>query len=201
MAVEPVRVGIESPTKGIQVAIRHEMYHPEDPSKTFICAQRLREVWSHHHDVIDTIFVSTKYSDKDKNTIWDRFRRILSILILIGWSANDLRSKFRSDFLRAEHRTDNDLPFAGDQLSFLGNWEFVFGEKQFAFIPAIIEESDYSHIQRIERNLRLPFSEKPIQVGDGAYGHVSKVTLPPRCLRHITKQIDNIGVRIEYRRT
>lgn len=38
MAVEPVRIGLESATKGIQVAIRREMYHPEDPSKTFICS-------------------------------------------------------------------------------------------------------------------------------------------------------------------
>ena len=178
------------------------MYHPDDPSRMFICKNRLRGVWDENRRHFDTIFPSTKYSNEESTTIWKHFRRILSILILIGWSADDLRSKFRSDFLRVERRTDDDLPFTNpDQLSFLANWALMFGEKQFLFIPAIIEESDDSYIQVIDRNMRLPFSEKPVHVGDGAYGHVLKVTLPRRYLRHRTKQTENNKVRREYRRT
>ena len=71
----------------------------------------------------------------------------------------------------------------------------MFWSTQFAFIPAILEESDYSQIQSIERNIRLPFSKRPVQVGDGAYGNVSKVTIAPRCLRHKIKQHENYRVR------
>ncbi len=196
MPTEPMNGGVDSPTRVVQEAIRRNMYHPDDPSKTFICEKRLSDVWSDHHHVIDTIFPSTKYTAEDKKAIKDRFIRILSILILIGWSPDELRSEFRSDFLRAKGRTDDDLPFTGGRLSFLGNRYLIFEEKQFAFIPAIIEESDDSHIQQIEKNKRLPFSGRPDQVGDGAYGHVVKVTLPPRYLLHIKTRTDNTRVRI-----
>ncbi len=201
MPTEPMDGRVDSSTRAIQAAIRCNMYHPDDPSKTFICEQRLSDVWYDHHHVIDTIFSSTEYTDEDKRAIRHRFLRILSILILMGWSPDQLCSEFRSKFLLAEGRTDRDLPFIGGQLNFLGNWDLFFEEKQMAFLPAIIEESDYSHIQRLGKNIRLPFSERPDQVGDGAYGHVVKVTIPPRCLLHTTKQTDNTRVRIRYQLT
>ena len=201
MPIEPMNGGADSPTRAIQAAIHRGMYHPDDPSKMFICENRLSHAWSDHHHVIDIIFPSTSYTIEDKKAIRHHFLRILSILIFMGWSPGKLRSKFRSDLLPAEGRTDHDLPFTGGQLDFLGNEYLIFKEKQFAFIPAIIEESDYSHIQVIQQNIRLPFSGKPDQVGDGAYGHVVKVTLPPRYLFHIIKQTDNTRVRIGNRPT
>ena len=198
MPSEPAKAKAGSPIKAIQEAIRSKMYNSDDPSdtaKVFITEYNLELAWR-DHDLI-TIFPSSKFTKENRDNIRARFIRVLSILILIGWSNEDLLTKFRSQFLRATGREDKDLPLAEENLAFLDTSTFVFWQQQFAFCPAIVEESDYSHIQEIEKDKRLPFSGKPVQVGDGAYGTVSKVVIAPRCLRHIDRETQNTQVVLE----
>ena len=112
MATEHAKSKSVNPTKAIQASIRNKMYYsgdPSDTSKMFICKRDLYDAWADHH--LSTLFPASKYSDEDIRRIRREFLRILSTLILIGWSAEDLLTRFRSDFLRAGDRTDRDLPF------------------------------------------------------------------------------------------
>ena len=197
MPPEPTRGKVASPVKALQDAIRTRMYNADDPSdasRVFICEHNLQRAWRDHD--LKTIFPSTKFSSEERETIRERFLRALSVLILIGWSGDDLVNKFRSQFLRVEGREDKDLPLDEEKLGFLDTSSFIFWQQQFAFCPAIIEESESSHIQRIKTDKRLPFTGKPVEVGGGAYGSVSQVTIAPRCLRHIGKETENIKVAI-----
>ena len=197
MPPEPPTGRVVSPVKALQDAIRTRMYNADDPSdasRLFICEHNLQRAWRDHD--LKTIFPSTKFSPEERETIRERFLRVLSVLILIGWSGDDLVNKFRSQFLRVEGREDINLPLDEGKLGFLDISSFMFWQQQFAFCPAIIEESESSHIQRIKTDKRLPFTGKPVEVGGGAYGTVSQVTIAPRCLRHIGKDTENIKVAI-----
>ena len=197
MPPEPTKGRVASPVKALQDAIRTRMYNADDPSdasRVFICEHNLQRAWRDHD--LKTIFPSSKFSSEERETIRDRFLRALSVLILIGWSGDDLVNRFRSQFLRVEGREDKDLPLDEEKLGFLDTSSFMFWQQQFAFCPATIEESESSHIQRIKTDKRLPFTGKPIEVGGGAYGSVSQVTIAPRCLRHIGKETENIKVAI-----
>ena len=199
MPSDPTRERTISPVSSLQDAIRTRMYNADDPSdasRIFICEQDLLNAWQNHN--LNTIFPPTKYNPEEIETIRNRFLRVLSVLIFIGWSSDDLVSKFRSQFLRAGGREDNDLPIDKEKLKFLDASFYMFWQYQFAFCPAIILESGNSHIQRIETNRRLPFSGKPVEVGGGAYGRVSQVTIAPRCLRHTENPTENFKVTRHY---
>ncbi len=199
MPSDPTNGKTISPLKSLQDAIRTRMYNADDPSdasRVFICEHDLQRAWRDHD--LKTIFPPTKYSPEEIETIRDHFLRVLSVLILIGWSSDNLVNKFRSQFLRAVGREDNDLPIDEKELEFLDTSSFTFWQQQFAFCPAIILESEYSHIQRIEEDRRLPLSGKPVEVGGGAYGRVSQVTIAPRCLRHTENSTDNFKVTCHY---
>lgn len=188
-----------SPLRSLQESIRTRMYNAENPSdasRVFICEHNLQRAWRDHD--LRSIFPPTKYSLEEIEAIRDRFLRVLSILILIGWSRDDLVTKFRYHFLRTVGREDNDLPIDEEKLEFLDTSSFMFWQHQFAFCPAIILESEYSHIQRIEIDRRLPFSGKPVEVKSGAYGWVSQVTIAPRCLRHTENHTENSKVIRNY---
>ena len=188
-----------SPVKLIHDDIRTRMYNADDPSdasRVFICEHNLQRAWKDH--ALTTIFPQTKYSPEEIKTIRDRFLRVLSVLILIGWSSDDLVNKFRSQFLRAVGREDKYLPIDEGKLEFLDTSSFMFWQQQFAFCPTIVEESEHSHIQRIETDRRMPFCGKPVEVGGGAYGRVSQVTIAPRCLRHTDNGTDNFKVACHY---
>ena len=201
MPPESTKGKVVSPIKALQDAIRNGMYNAKDASdssRVFICEHNLQEAWR-DHDLI-TIFPSTKFSAEDRKTIRERFLRVLSILILIGWSGDDLVNKFRSQFLRAaEAREDKNLPLDEEKLVFLDTSTYMFWQQQFAFCPAIIEEYENSHIQTIEADIRLPFTGKLVEMGGGAYGIVSQVTIAPRCLRHMGNGSDNFKVAISLR--
>lgn len=187
MPPEPAKTKVINPVKAIQEAIRSKMHNSDDPSdasKVFICEEDLKEAWR-DHDLV-TIFPSTKFNNEEREVIREHFLRVLSILILVGWSNEDLLTKFRPQFLRVAGRRDENLPLSEEELAFLDTSAFIFGQQQFAFYPAIIEAFDRSYIQKIEKAKRLPFSGKPEKVGEGAYGIVSKVVIAPRCLRHIS---------------
>ena len=199
MPSDPTRERTISPVSSLQDAIRTRMYNADDPSdasRIFICEHDLQTAWQNHN--LNTIFPPTKYSPEEIETIRNRFLRVLSVLIFIGWSSDDLVNKFRSQFLRAGGREDNDLPIDKEKLKFLDASFYMFWQYQFAFCPAIILESGNSHIQRIETNRRLPFSGKPVEVGGGAYGRVSQVTIAPRCLRHTENSTENFKVTRHY---
>ena len=200
MPSDPTKEKTISPLKSVQDAIRTRMHNAEDPSdasRVFICEDDLQRAWQNHD--LKTIFPPTKYSREELETIRDRFLRVLSVLIFIGWSSDDLVNKFRSQFLRVVGREDNNLPMNKEKLEeFLDTSFYMFWHLQFAFCPAIIQESGYSHIQRIETDRRLPFSGKPVEVGGGAYGRVSQVTIAPRCLRHTENGTDNFKVTRHY---
>ena len=184
MPSDPTRERTISPVKLLQDAIRTRMYNADDPldaSRVFICEHNLQRAWRDHD--LKSIFPPTKYNLEEIETIRDRFLRVLSVLILIGWSGDDLVNKFRSQFLRTAGREDKDLPIEERKLEFLDTFSFTFWQHQFAFCPAIIVEYEYSRIQTIETGRRLPFSGKLVEVGGGAYGKVSQVTIAPRCLR------------------
>ena len=195
MSPESTKGRVVSPIKALQDAIRTRMYNADDASdasRVFICEYNLQRAWRDHD--LKTIFPSTKFSAEERETIREHFLHVLSILILIGWSGDDLVNKFRSQFLRVEGREDKDLPLDEGKLGFLDTSSFMFWQHQFAFCPAIIQESENSHIQRIEADRRLPFTGKPVEVGGGAYGSVSQVTIAPRCLRHIDRGTENFKV-------
>ena len=195
MPPELTKGKIVSPLRSLQDAIRTRMYNTDDPSdasRVFICEHDLQRAWRDHD--LKTIFPPSKYSLDEIEAIRDRFLRVLSVLILIGWSSDDLVNKFRSQFLRIAGREDNDLPIDEEKLEFLDTSSFMFWQQQFAFCPAIILESEYSLIQKIDANRRLPFSGKPVEVGGGAYGRVSQVTIAPRCLRHTQNHTENFKV-------
>lgn len=195
MPPESTKGKVVSPIKALQDAIRTSMYNADDASRVFVCEHNLQEAWRDHD--LRTIFPSYKFSAEERGTIRERFLRVLSILILIGWSADDLVNKFRYQFLRAaEGRADKDLPLDEGKLGFLDTFSYMFWQQQFAFCPAIIEERENSHIQRIKSDRRLPFTGKPVEVGGGAYGSVSQVTIAPRCLRHWGKKVENFEVAI-----
>ena len=199
MPSDPTKGQMISPVKSLQDAIRTEMYNADDPSdasRVFICEHNLHTAWRDHD--LKSIFPPTKYSPEEIKTIRDRFLRVLSVLILVGWSSDDLVNKFRPQFLRAAGREDSDLPLDREKLEFLDTSSFMFWQQQFAFCPAIILESEYSHIQRIEKERRLPFSGKPVEVGGGAYGRVSQIIIAPRCLRHAENSTDNFKVICHY---
>ena len=184
MPSDPTEGQAVSLVESLQDAIRTRMYNADDPldaSRVFICEHNLQRAWRDHD--LKSIFPPSKYRQEEIDTIRDRFLRVLSALILIGWSSDDLVSKFRSQFLRTPGREDKDLPIDRSQLGFLRPFSFTFWQQQFAFCPAIIVEYEYSRIQTIETGRRLPFSGKLVEVGGGAYGKVSQVTIAPRCLR------------------
>ena len=194
MSTEPEKTNAASPVKAIQEAIRAGMYNSDDPSdasKVFICEHNLELAWRGHD--LKNIFPSTKFDNEDRKVIRESFIRVLSILLLIGWSIKDLKNKFRPLFLRAG-REDNKFPLPEEQLSFLDTSSFIFWQQQFAFYPAIIQESETSYIQEIEKNRRLPFSGKPVEVGHGGYGRVSRESIAPRCLQNRGKHTENFEV-------
>ena len=195
MSPKSTKGNVINPVKALQDAIRTRMYNADDASdvsRMFICEYNLQRAWRDQD--LRTIFPSTKFSAEERETIRERFLRALSVLILIGWSCHDLVSKFRTHFLRVEGREDKDLPLDEGKLGFLDTSSFMFWQQQFAFCPAIIEEFENSHLQRIEGNIRLPFDGKPVEVGGGGYGRVSQVTIAPRCLRHRGKKTENFEV-------
>ena len=197
MPPDPTNGNTISPVKSLQDAIRTGMHNADDPSdasRIFICEHNLQRAWRDHD--LKSIFPPSKYSPEERKTIRDRFLRVLSVLILIGWSSDDLLNKFHFQFLRAVGREDINLPIDKEKLEFLDTSSFVFWQHQFAFCPAVVLESEYSHIQRIEKDKRLPFTGKRVEVGGGAYGSVSQVTIAPRCLRHIDRKTENIEVAI-----
>ena len=146
----------------------------------FICDHELRDIWVNHN--LTSLFPSSKYSDEERKKIGKDYLRVLSILILVGWSLDDLVTKFRTQFLRAPGRADRDLPLNRDQLSFLNNSAFTFTRHQYHFVPAVIEQSDTCYIQEI-KDRPLPFTKSTSPVGDGAFGTVSFVTIAPRCIQ------------------
>ena len=197
MSPESVRGEVANPVKAVQTAICGKMYNSENPSdtsKTFICYHDLRDLWR-EHDLISLF--PPELNDGERKKIKDQYLQVLSILIFIGWSSDDILARFRSEFLRAillrddanlpfNLHADANLPFNEAQLAFLGSSANMFRQQQFAFIPAIIEESGDGYIQMIDGNRRLPFSEQPVHIGDGAYGNVTQVVIAARCFRNLS---------------
>ena len=197
MSPESVRGEVADPVKAVQTAICGKMYNSENPSdtsKTFIRYHDLRDLWR-EHDLISLF--PPGFNDDQRQQIKDQYLQVLSILIFIGWSSDDILATFRFEFCRAILLRDNanlrfnlhadaNLPFNEAQLAFLGSSANMFGQQQFAFIPAIIEESGDGYIQMIDGNRRLPFSEQPVHIGEGAYGNVTQVVIAARCFRNLS---------------
>ena len=173
------------------------MHNADNGSKRFITEEGLSEVWA---DVcFRDLFPESEWHDEEITSIRKCYRKILSILILIGWpniGTSDL-DWFRESFLSSANnqRNDTSLPLSEDDLDLEGPQAADFLQWQYAFCPVVIEERPGSFIQRIEKERRLPFIGDQTPLGYGGFGEVAKVTVAPRCYRDVAKNQDNNQVR------
>ena len=164
----------------IQNALLDAMHLKDYGSEKFICGERLKKVWRSHP--VKSVPAFENYDDYELEQVEERFLRVLSILVLIGW---DLR-RFRPVFLRGDDLDDCELPFTKGKLHELRLQEQNFLERQWMFTPAVIQNTTEASKQSIDTNRRLPFIEKPVDLGTGGFGTVTKRLIAVDCYEETT---------------
>ena len=171
--------------KQILGEINSVLKRPEKPEKSFICGQDLRSIWATSSARIVTLLQPDQLSPDQIHVIQLRMIMILSTLVSIG--AMDCLANFRSRFFDpnsgAPLLTDDDMPFTMEQLTFLDGGSALsqlFYQRQFQFTPVVIEFTKNQRIQLIENRMaRLPFIYSEQDIGEGSYGKVDRVKIPP----------------------
>lgn len=171
--------------KQILDEINSVLKRPEKPEKSFICGQDLRSIWATSSARIVTLLQPDQLSPDQIHVIQLRMIMILSTLVSIG--AMDCMANFRSRFFDpnsgAPLLTDDDMPFTMEQLTFLDGGSALsqlFYQRQFQFTPVVIEFTRNQRIQLIENRIaRLPFIYSEQDIGEGSYGKVDRVRIPP----------------------
>jgi serine/threonine protein kinase len=173
----------EQTKRSVQLEIKDATYN-QGTHKAFICKVDLESIWR-NSTKIRTIFGSSPaWTDNELDNIQNNFVKIISILVSINSAqVNQFRELFYAFRGGGRDRTDKDLPFTEDETHFLGADQELFLEKQYAFLPVTIEQSDESQTQEVEQQYRLPFLEEGLALGCGGFGTVFKVKVAPRYLR------------------
>ena len=181
---------IQKAIERIQDSILQKMNRKNEQSNqptAFILEADLKEAWEGH--TLQSIFPGWK--EDDLQEIRNRYRKTLSILIVINWHGlqDDL---FGEEFFGHSDRRDEDLPFVESQCKFLGLGAHLFEVWQHAFMPAIIESYENAHIQIIEPHRRLPFISEGEYMGSGTYGTVWKRSIARGCYHDKSQQLENM---------
>ena len=161
------------------------MHHTQDPSKMFISDSELRAVWQEY--LLSTIFPAQRWTPEQWQQIRKDYLKVLSILIWIDWTP--IAENFRAVFFMHPDRSDANLPFSMDKLSFLTGSALAFFQSQFAFLPIIIQEKDEMYVHELKPFERLPFTGEACEFASGGFGLITKVVIAPRCL--LSKGLDN----------
>jgi hypothetical protein len=157
------RLSSIGPTPALQESIRNALHEntvrKDEPQSAFVPDSSLREIWRSPR--LQHFFHRRDWCTTEAlKTIYDKFLRILSILVYIRWQDWHL---FRKIFLdprasNGEHvRADGCLPFAHlDQLKFLQNGELRqrMYTYQHVFCPVQIHLGQTGHYKAPRR---LPF--------------------------------------------
>ena len=177
------------PIDQIRDAIRRKMKQGAVVEKAFVCPQDLASIWSIER--VHSLFPAGTWTTEQASLISVDLAKILSVLILNG--AKDVILQLRSGFFEnnasafyyaGKHLNDKCLPLDIPDITFLdAPRRDLFYEKQFIFIPVIIEESHNQNTQDVHIHYRLPFEYEEKGIGCGAYGTVSKVGIASRHLR------------------
>ncbi|PYH92927.1 kinase-like protein [Aspergillus ellipticus CBS 707.79] len=164
-------------------ALRTYTKQRSDESKSFICRQDLRKVWS-NADLIPTLLYPVVLSSDDITRIQRSLIAILSILITID--ATTCLARFHELFLDGDIR-DQNLPLEKHEIhSFLPENSapaFLFRDHQYKFCPVKIQCSQSHALQEIRPRCRLPFEDTRMRLGSGGFGIVDLVEIAPRYLK------------------
>ena len=158
------------------------MKRKNQPDRSFICEHELDSIWS-SLSIIRPV-LGGRWSDSDLQVIQTRYKKVLSILILIG--AKLTLANFRSLVLNATPHPlmpqgDDKLPLPEKALQtfpFLDPaQQCQFLEKQYIFLPIEIKKPQRQDILEVPSPFRLPFISEEEFVTCGGYGEVSKVEI------------------------
>jgi hypothetical protein len=193
-------------TKQVLDEINAVVKRPEKPAKSFICGHDLKNIWAGSPARITTLLQPDQLSPDQINVIQLRMFMILSTLVSIG--AMDCLANFCRNFFEPNSATplltDDDLPFTEDQLTFLDGGAALsqlFYQRQFQFKPVVIEFTKNQRIQLIENRMaRLPFIYREQDIGEGGYGKVDHVEIPPGYFKEESGWVrDRVSARFQLR--
>ena len=165
------------------------MHRNSESHKSFICQYDLDRIWE-APKTIKKLLGHETWTEAEIATIQEKFTKILSIIILIN--SSDCIRRFRSLFFDTtgsqNARTDDEIPFTMEQLSFLDiSSRILFYEKQFVVKPEYIRNTRKQENQVIPANHRLPFVYEKSGIGWGGYGTVDEVGIAPGYLKQGTE--------------
>jgi hypothetical protein len=166
--------------------------------RAFICKKDVEEIWSSNEDIEIILSSPRRWTGDELREIRRDFILTLSILFVINWSQmQEFRVLFYEFKDGEKRRTDNELPYKDElDLDFLEGHQDSFFEKQYMFKPVIIKQLENSYVQRVDGQLRLPFTEENHPLGCGGFGAVYKVKVAPHHL-----QTEDGNTNITVRRT
>ena len=164
------------------------MHRSAESHKSFICQHDLDRIWEAPKNIKKLLGHET-WTEAEIATVQEKFTKILSIIILIN--SSDCIRRFRSLFFDTigspNARTDDEIPFAMEQLSFLDiSSGKLFYEKQFVVKPEYVKNTRKQENQVIPANHRLPFVYEKSGIGWGGYGTVDEVGIAPGYLKQET---------------
>lgn len=148
-----------------------------DSRGAFICTKDAENVWRSIDDVEKVLSSVQGWTRDELEDIQTNYVLTLSILFLINWlEYHDFRNVFYDYDNNNRRRNDHALHYEYNELSFLGDYQDNFYERQYLFKPAVIKGSDN---QPVDRRIRLPFTEESQALGSGGFGYVNKVKIAP----------------------
>jgi len=158
--------------------------------KEFLTEHDLEKIWTSERLTTFLECAGISVSEDVFTTARENFKKILSILVEIGWPAEEW-AKFKQhiweqvDSEGNRSRADTNLPFSADLISFLDSrCRKSFLSAQYKFIPICIKESVHN---RHDSKLRLPFvNTKTVCIGKGGYGVVTKEVIACRQFLYAT---------------
>lgn len=125
----------------------------------------------------------------NKDTFMDQYLQIMSILIRIDFVRWE---QFGTIFIDQKDRRDTNLPF---DLKVLQRKDFLgkvagknFFLAQWAFCPIHIQEQEDEYA--LNKEWRLPWIDDPIEIGQGAFGRVTKQTVATGFLVYEDKTVN-----------
>lgn len=167
----------------IYAELRLPMYWRDDPQKAFICSTDIEIVLT--PPVLANLFKVEQLTSEQLLKARSSLPKIVSILVLIGATRRlqRLRRLFFDGNSDVLIRSDADLPFPKDSLSFLKDpvLEDLFFEKQWVLLPLKIIENPFAEPLELDIRYRLPFTTPMEPFDSGSYGNVYQVRIAPHC--------------------
>jgi hypothetical protein len=164
--------------------------------KEFLTEHDLEKIWTSERLTPFLECADISVSEDVFSEARDNFKKILSILVEIGWPAEEWH-KFKQhiweqvDSEGNRSRADANLPFSADHINFLDSrCRKSFLSAQYKFIPICIKESVHN---RHDAKLRLPFVNTEVDcIGNGGYGVVTKEVIACRQFFYATKSKNEV---------